>query len=120
MKINYFLILLLSPLLLYSASLDKVSVQLKWFYQFQFAGIIMAKERGFYEKLGLDVTIKERDPKLNNITQVIDGESEYGIADAAIFRYRAQGHPIKVLAPIFQHNAMVLMSKKGEWYFKSF
>lgn len=95
------------------AQLEPISVQLKWFYQFQFAGIVMAKERGFYEEAGLDVTIKERDPKFNNIEQVLNGDSEYGVADAAILRYRAQGYPVKVLATIFQHNAMVLISKKG-------
>lgn len=93
-------------------SLEKVSIQLKWFYQYQFAGIIMAKEKGFYERAGLDVTIKERDPKKNNILQVVEGDSEYGIADAVILRYRAEGHPLKVLATIFQHNPMVLISKK--------
>ena len=93
--------------------LEKVSVRLKWFYQFQFAGIIMAKEKGFYRKAGLDVTIKERNPKKNNILQVIHGDSEYGVADSVILRYRAEGHPVKVLAPIFQHNAMVLISRKG-------
>ena len=44
--------------------------------------------------------------------QVINGESEYGIADSVILRYRAQGADVKVLATVFQHNAMVLMSKK--------
>jgi signal transduction histidine kinase/CheY-like chemotaxis protein len=72
----------------------------------------MAKEKGFYEDMGLDVTIKERNPKQNNISQVINGESEYGLADSVILRYRAEGHPVKVLATIFQHNAMVLISKK--------
>lgn len=94
-------------------SLDKVSVQLKWFFQYQFAGIIMAKEKGFYENAGLDVNIKERDPKHNNILQVINGDSEYGLADSVILRYRAEGHPVKVLATIFQNNAMVLISKKS-------
>ena len=93
--------------------LEPVSIQLKWFYQYQFAGIIMAKEKGFYERTGLDVTLKERDPSKNNILQVIEGDSEYGMADSVILRYRAQGHPVKALASIFQHNPMVLISRKG-------
>ena len=95
-----------------AAPLEKVSVQLKWFYQYQFAGILVAKEKGFYENVGLDVTIKERDPSQNNILQVVKGESEYGVSDSAILRYRAEGKPIKVFATIFQNNAMVLISKK--------
>jgi len=116
-KINTFLlsILILSLSLLAKEEvkeLEKVSVQLKWFYQYQFAGILVAKEKGFYKKYGLDLTIKERDPSQNNILQVINGDSEYGLADSVILRYRAEGHPVKVLATIFQHNAMVLISKK--------
>jgi len=93
--------------------LEPISIQLKWFYQYQFAGIIMAKEKGFYEKAGLDVDIIERDPNKNNILQVIEGNSQYGIADSVILRYRAQKYPVKALASIFQHNPMVLISKKG-------
>lgn len=107
-----FLIMTVASVSAQEKSLEPVSVQLKWFYQYQFAGIIMAKEKGFYEKAGLDVTIKERNPAFNNIKQVIEGESEYGLADSVILRYRAEGHPLKVIATIFQHNAIVLISKK--------
>jgi len=101
--------------ILFSAdkTLEKVSIQLKWFYQFQFAGVIMAKEKGFYEEAGLDVTVKERNASKNNILQVANGESEYGIADSTILRYRSQGKPVRVTAAIFQHNALVLISKRG-------
>jgi signal transduction histidine kinase/ActR/RegA family two-component response regulator len=92
--------------------LENVTIQLKWFYQYQFAGVFLAKEKGFYEEAGLDVTIKERDPSRNNILQVVDGEAEYGIADSVLLRYRAEGYDVKVIATIFQHNAMVLISKK--------
>ena len=117
-RFRFFIIGFICSILSYNlfaskVKLESVNVQLKWFYQYQFAGIIMAKEKGFYEDFGLDVTIKERNPKLNNIQQVLDGESQYGVADAVILRYRAEGKPVKVLATIFQHNAMVLLSKKG-------
>jgi len=86
-RFRFFIIGFICSILSYNlfaskVKLESVSVQLKWFYQYQFAGIIMAKEKGFYEDFGLDVTIKERNPKLNNIQQVLDGESQYGVADA--------------------------------------
>ncbi|MCK9373512.1 MAG: ABC transporter substrate-binding protein [Sulfuricurvum sp.] len=93
--------------------LQNVTVILKWFYQYQFAGIIMAKEKGFYSDAGLDVTILERDPSRDNIMEVVNGEAEYGIADSSILGYRERGEPVKILAPIFQHNAMVLIAKKS-------
>jgi diguanylate cyclase (GGDEF)-like protein len=104
--------IIISELYAKDKDLENISIQLKWFSQYQFAGIYVAKEKGFYKDAGLNVTIKERDPKKNNILQVVSGESEYGVADSVILRYRAEGHPVKVLAAIFQHNAMVLMSKK--------
>jgi ABC-type nitrate/sulfonate/bicarbonate transport system substrate-binding protein len=37
---------------------DKVTLQLIWKNQFQFAGYYVAKEMGFFEEAGLDVTTK--------------------------------------------------------------
>ncbi|NQY54587.1 MAG: ABC transporter substrate-binding protein, partial [Campylobacteraceae bacterium] len=50
-------LLLLSINISYAKELKKVTLQLSWFDQFQFAGYYMAKEKGYYEEFGLDVTI---------------------------------------------------------------
>ena len=34
---------------------EKVSLQLKWFHQFQFAGYYAAKAQGYYAEEGLEV-----------------------------------------------------------------
>lgn len=60
----YLILILLSTFL--NAN-EKVVLQLKWFHQFQFAGYYAAKEKGFYDEVGLDVQIKERDLKYNII-----------------------------------------------------
>jgi ABC-type nitrate/sulfonate/bicarbonate transport system substrate-binding protein len=39
---------------------DTVTIQLKWVAQAQFAGYFVAREKGFYKDVGLDVTIKPR------------------------------------------------------------
>jgi len=72
----------------------------------------MAKEKGFYAKEGLNVEIIERNPAKNNILQVENGEVEYGIADSSILLYRAKGHHLKVIASIFQHNPLVLLTRR--------
>src|SRR5215213_5983571 len=51
-----------------AAALTKVSVQLQWVSQAQFAGEIAAKAEGFYEAAGLDVTLLEGGPNVANIT----------------------------------------------------
>jgi NitT/TauT family transport system substrate-binding protein len=51
-----------------TAAMTKVSVQLQWVSQAQFAGEIAAKAEGFYEAAGLDVTLLEGGPNVANIT----------------------------------------------------
>lgn len=106
-------ILLIILLFTFVYSQEKVTLQLKWFHQFQFAGYYAAKEKGFYDEVGLDVEIKERDLKFNNIEQVIKGESQYGVADSALFLYKITNEPVVIVAPIFQHSANVLISLKN-------
>ena len=105
--------LLLIPLLSPLFALDKVSIQLKWHHQFQFAGYYAALEQGYYRKEGLDVTLKDRDIAKNNIEQVLKGESQYGIADSVLFLYQARKEPIVIVAPIFQHSPNVLITLKS-------
>jgi diguanylate cyclase (GGDEF)-like protein/PAS domain S-box-containing protein len=92
---------------------EKVTLQLKWFNQFQFAGYYAAKEKGFYKEVGLDVEIKERDLKYNNIEEVVKDKAQYGIADSILILYKAQGEPVVIVSPIFQHNASALISLKN-------
>jgi len=110
MKLFFILFFTLSASLLAN---EKVSLQLKWLHQFQFAGYYAAKEKGFYEELGLDVEIRERDLTKNNIEQVINGEADYGIADSVLLLYKAKKEPITIVTPIFQHSPSVILTLKS-------
>ena len=46
---------------------DKLTLQLKWVTQAQFAGYYVAKDKGYYSAEGLDVTIKPGGPDLSLI-----------------------------------------------------
>jgi len=46
-----------------NGSLEKVTLQLQWKHQFEFAGFYAAKEQGFYKAIGLDVDFLEYDGK---------------------------------------------------------
>ena len=59
---------------------DKVTLQLKWVTQAQFAGYYVAKEKGFYEEEGLDVEIKPGGPDIAP-EQVIAGGGADVIVD---------------------------------------
>ena len=43
---------------------DKFTIQLQWVTQAQFAGYYVAKDKGFYDAAGLDVTIKSGGPDI--------------------------------------------------------
>ena len=59
---------------------DKVTLQLKWVTQAQFAGYYVAKDKGFYKDDGLDVTIKPGGPDIAP-EQVIAGGGADVIVD---------------------------------------
>lgn len=104
-----FLIFSISTMLI---SKEKVTLQLKWFHQFQFAGYYAAKEKGFYSDVGLEVELKERDLRYNNVEEVINGKAQYGVADSVLMLYKARKEPIVIVSPIFQHSPNTLISLK--------
>ncbi len=91
---------------------ESVTIQFKWFHQFQFAGYYAAKEKDFYSDEGLKVMFKERDPDKDHIESVLDGAAEYGTSDASLLIHRLKAKPVVLLSQVFQHSALVLIAKK--------
>lgn len=89
--------------------LDKVTLQLKWKHQFQFAGYYAAIEKGFYKNYGLDITLLDAPDDEEPANVVLRGDADFGIATSDIALLRSQGHPVVVLAPIFQHSPLILL-----------
>lgn len=104
------LLLLAAPL---ATAAERVVIQLKWLNQFQFAGYYAALEQGFFAEEGLDVELRERDMSRDNIEQVLQGEAQYGVADAILLVHYAQGQDLVLVAPILQHSPNVLMSLRA-------
>ena len=94
-------------------AVEDVTLQLKWFHSFQFAGYYMAQEKGFYKQNGLNVKILEATPNENHVKRVVSGEAQYGVNNSTILLQRAEGLPVKVLAAIFQHDPLVFITKKS-------
>ncbi len=107
--IFYFLFLLLP---INSFALEKVSLQLQWLNQFQFAGYYMAKEKGFYTDVGLAVNIKPYKQNISTTNEVIIGNSEYAIGRSSIFIDMSEGKELLALAAVFQSTPLILLSKK--------
>ena len=105
-------VLLLTPLLLQAAKLEKVSLQLQWLDQFQFAGYYMAKERGFYEEVGLDVELLPFNAALSPVDAVVRQKATYGIGRSSLIIDKSKGKEIVLLASIFQSSPVVLLATK--------
>ena len=97
---------------LYSKDLTKVTIQLSWFDQFQFAGYYMAKEQGFYKDAGLDVEILPFSLGMNIPKMVNDGDVDFAIGRENLILEKAKYPKIIALAAIFQATPLVLLTTK--------
>lgn len=85
-----------------TGELDKVTVQLKWVTQAQFAGYYAALEQGFYEDAGLDVTIQPGGPDIIPEQVVAGGQAEFGLDWLpALLASRDQGADLVNIAQVF-------------------
>ncbi len=89
---------------------QQVNIMLRWNHQFQFAGYYAAIKKGFYKTEGLDVVLIENNSTQSAIERVLSGEADYGIASSDLILARNLGKPVVVLASIFQHSAIAIIS----------
>ncbi len=89
---------------------DKLTLQLKWVAQAQFAGYFVAKDKGFYDEEGLDVTIKPGGPDIAP-EQVIAGGGADVIVDwmGGALVAREKGVPLVNIAQPFEKAGMEMV-----------
>lgn len=92
---------------------EDVTLQLKWVTQAQFAGYYVAKDKGFYEEEGLNVTIKPGGPDIAP-TQVIAGGGADVVVEwmPAALAAREKGLPLVNIAQPFKSSGMMLTCRK--------
>jgi len=92
---------------------DKVTIQLKWVTQAQFAGYFVAQDKGYYQAEGLDVTIKPGGPDIAP-PQVIAGGGADVIIDwmPSALASREKGVALVNIAQIFKKSGMMLTCRK--------
>ena len=92
---------------------DKVTIQLKWVTQAQFAGYYVAQDKGYYSAAGLDVTIKPGGPDIAT-PQVIAGGGADVIVDwmPSALASREKGVALVNIAQIFNRSGMMLTCRK--------
>jgi polar amino acid transport system substrate-binding protein len=109
----FFICLALSNSQVYAAEkLESVTLQLTWKNQFQFAGYYVAKELGFYNDVGLDVTIKEYESGTDVTQDVLSQKAHFGVGRSALVLESMEGKEVYLLSAIFQHSPLMLLAKK--------
>ncbi|BDY13750.1 diguanylate cyclase [Hydrogenimonas cancrithermarum] len=96
-----------------SFSEQHLRVQLNWEAQFEFAGLYIAKEKGYYAEEGFDVEIIPGGPanRLSVEEAVDQGKADFGIGYAGVLVDIAQKRPLVLLGALFEHTPLLLMVK---------
>jgi len=115
---SFFRLLVLAVLLCLSSAgmakpLEKVSVQLEWVFQFEFAGFIAAIEKGFYREAGLDVELIEYQPGIDTVKDVLSGKVEYGIHNSSLVIKNGKPADVVMLATYLQRSPLVFVTSKA-------
>lgn len=89
---------------------DKLTLQLKWVTQAQFAGYFVAKDKGYYEAEGLDVDIKPGGPNIAP-EQIIAGGGADVIVDwmGAALAAREKGVPLVNVAQPYKNAGLEII-----------
>ncbi|MBC8098146.1 MAG: ABC transporter substrate-binding protein [Armatimonadetes bacterium] len=92
-------------------ALTPVRLQLQWVAQSQFAGYFAAKDLGFYEAEGLDVTILEGAVEIVPQQVVASGGAEFGIAWVPkVLESNEQGVNLVNIGQVFQRSGTLQVS----------
>jgi NitT/TauT family transport system substrate-binding protein len=96
-----------------AAAQERVTIQLKWVTQAQFAGYYVAKDKGFFKAEGLDVTIKPGGPDIAP-PQVIAGGGADVVVEwmPAALAAREKGVALVNIAQPFKRSGMMLTCRK--------
>lgn len=94
----------------FSNEKSNITLQLSWLNQFQFAGYYIAKEKGFYKEVGLDVNIKEFNQKIDLANVIKEKKADFAIGRSSIIINKINGDDIVAIAAIYQDSPLMLLT----------
>ncbi|MBK1870238.1 ABC transporter substrate-binding protein [Aestuariivirga sp. YIM B02566] len=112
---NRFLKTLFATAALVAASLPAMAetMRLEWVMQGQFAGPIVAFEKGYYKEAGVDLQLQPAGPDIKASVTVATGADTYGIGHAnQVISARANGAPLVMISQHGQKSATTYIARK--------
>lgn len=118
--ISMYIVLLLIALLVSSCTkekkeqMEKVNLRIKWLPGATYVADYVAKDKGFWQESGLDITVNPGGFELDSIKLVASGSDQFGVTGAdQLLLAREQGIPVVAIAAIMQRSPVGWISKKG-------
>jgi len=108
---SFLLVLMVFFSSLCAKPLEKVSLQLQWKHQFEFAGFYAAQAKGFYKEVGLDVSIYEYENGVDLMGEVESGKKDFGIWGSGLIKEWMDGKPIVLVANYFKRSPLAIITK---------
>ncbi len=94
---------------------DKVTKATNWKAQAEHGGYYQAVANGTYAKYGLDVTIRQGGPNIDNNLLMLAGRVDFNMGgnSDSVFAFVEKNIPFRAVAAIFQKDPQILMSHPG-------
>ena len=115
-KILIALIISLSTLSLFSQEKKESSIKFlpHWIPQAQFAGFIMAAEKGIYNKHGLNVELLTGGPTCSSMDWLVERKTDFCAAWlSSALQFRDKNVKLINIGQLIQKSALMLIAKKG-------
>jgi len=92
-------------------AMEKASIVLHWLPQAQFAGHYMAKDMGFYEEEGIDLTILPGGPDILASEWLEVGKADFATMFLSTGLLKRSSLPVINIGQFVQHSALMLITK---------
>ncbi len=95
----------------HSNKLDKITFGTDWYAEAEYGGFYQALATGIYQKYGLDVTIRQGGPSVNNSQLLMSGILDFAVGGASgAIKAIESGIPKITVASFFQKGPSVLIA----------
>jgi len=95
---------------------DTVVLQLHWKHQFQYAGFYTAIKKGYYQDLGINLSIKEWNPQINKLENLRSDNIDFLISSSDMLGEVFKSNDLLIVASYLQKTPIALAVKPNLYF----